>query len=90
MTGISLLANYITADIGGANRSIWLISTIGIAASTFALPVSQAADFWGRKWLLVALTVPGVVGAIICGRATSFGMLSMETFGGTLPLKSDC
>lgn len=36
--------------------------------------VSQAADYWGRKWFLVILTFCGFVGSIIVSRATSMGM----------------
>lgn len=37
--------------------------------------VSQAADYWGRKWFLVILTTFGVVGSIIVARGSSMGMV---------------
>jgi MFS family permease len=37
-------------------------------------PVSQAADYWGRKWFTVILTALGCVGSIVISRANSIGM----------------
>lgn len=36
--------------------------------------VTQAADYWGRRWFLVILTALGAVGSIIISRADSMGM----------------
>ena len=36
---------------------------------------SQAADCWGRRWILVGLTSTGVIGSVIVARATSMNML---------------
>ena len=36
--------------------------------------VSQAADYWGRKWFLVVCTLLGAVGSIIVARASSVNM----------------
>ena len=37
-------------------------------------PISQAADFWGRRWFIIVLTFFGVIGSIIIARATSMNM----------------
>jgi MFS family permease len=37
-------------------------------------PVSQAADYWGRRWFLIILTACGAVGCIIVARATTMPM----------------
>ena len=37
--------------------------------------VAQAADYWGRKWFLVSLSLAGGVGSLIVSRASSFGMV---------------
>lgn len=42
---------------------------------TLAPPVSQAADFWGRKWFLVGSTAFGFAGCIIVSRAQSMAMV---------------
>jgi MFS family permease len=36
--------------------------------------VSQAADYWGRKWFLVILTLFGGVGSVIVARASTMNM----------------
>lgn len=36
--------------------------------------VSQAADYWGRKWFLVILTFIGAIGSIVIARATTMNM----------------
>lgn len=38
-------------------------------------PISQAADYWGRKWFLVALCLVGGVGSLIVARASSMAMV---------------
>lgn len=37
--------------------------------------VSQAADYWGRKWFLVILTSLGAVGSLVVARASSISMI---------------
>ena len=57
--------------MGGSDQTVWLTSVIAITTVVLGPPVSQAADYWGRKWFLVILTSFGAVGAIIVSRATS-------------------
>ena len=38
-------------------------------------PISEAADYWGRKYLVIVLGLCGVVGCIIGSRANSIGMM---------------
>jgi hypothetical protein len=54
---------------------VWLTSVLGIMTVVLSPPVSQAADYWGRKWFLVGLTTMGCVGSIIVSRADSIGMV---------------
>lgn len=37
--------------------------------------ISQASDFWGRKWFLIVLTLLGAVGGAVVARASSMGMV---------------
>lgn len=37
--------------------------------------VSQASDYWGRKWFLIILTLIGAAGAIIVSRANTMNMV---------------
>lgn len=60
--------------MGESDKSIWLTSTIAIMTVVLSPIVSQAADYWGRRWFLIGLTACGVVGSIIVARATTMGM----------------
>lgn len=64
-----------TADIasvvGGADISSWMFTALTITFVVFAPPISQAADYWGRRWILIILCLFGFVGTLICSRATS-------------------
>lgn len=64
----------ITAVVGGSSSMIWLTSVLGILTVVLSPPVSQAADYWGRKWFLVGLSAIGCVGCIVVSRADSIGM----------------
>ena len=64
----------IIAAIGGSSESVWLTSTIAILTVVLSPIVSQAADYWGRRWFLILLTQCGVIGSIVVARANSIGM----------------
>lgn len=53
---------------------MWFLQCIGIFTVVVGPIVCQAADLWGRKWLLVSLTLSGGVGSIIISRASSMAM----------------
>jgi MFS family permease len=68
---------------GGANESSWMLASLTLAFVVFAPPVSQAADYWGRRWPLIILALLGCVGTIITSRASSMGMaITGEVFVG--------
>ncbi|KAK5051937.1 hypothetical protein LTR84_002740 [Exophiala bonariae] len=75
LAGSGLLASTITAVTGGATQSIWLTAALGISAAALGAPVSQASDFWGRKWFTVGFSALGFIGCLIVSRATNFGMV---------------
>lgn len=60
--------------VGGSSSMVWLTSVLGILTVVLSPPVSQAADYWGRKWFLVGLSAMGCVGCIVVSRANSIGM----------------
>lgn len=64
-------ASTIAQVVGGADISGWLFTSLTITFVVFAPPVSHAADYWGRRWLLIILAVAGMVGCIITSRAQS-------------------
>lgn len=61
----------IAAVVGGADISSWMLTALTITFVVLAPPISQAADYWGRRWLLIVLCLFGFVGTLICSRATS-------------------
>ncbi|KIH91218.1 siderophore iron transporter [Sporothrix brasiliensis 5110] len=74
VVGAGAQAQTVVQVVGGASNSVWLTSTIAILTSVLSPVVSQAADYWGRRWFLIVLTLCGVVGSIVVARANSVGM----------------
>jgi FtsH-binding integral membrane protein len=60
--------------VGGSADTIWLASSLTILTVVLCPPVSEAADYWGRRWFLIGLTLCGAIGCIIVARANSMSM----------------
>jgi MFS family permease len=58
----------------GSTDGVWLSTSITIITVVLGVPVSRAADLWGRRWFLIGLTFCGVIGSIIIARATSMNV----------------
>ncbi|KAK5047456.1 hypothetical protein LTR84_006552 [Exophiala bonariae] len=58
-------------ELGGEAQSIWLLQSGTIIIAVLSPAISEAADLWGRKWLLVGLSVLGVIGCVVTGSASS-------------------
>lgn len=58
----------------GSKDVVWFSAPITILTVVLGPIVSQAADYWGRKWFLVIFSLAGVVGSIIVARASSMSM----------------
>ncbi|KAL2206926.1 MFS general substrate transporter [Sarocladium strictum] len=71
IVGSGALTQDVAAAVGGASTSIWYTQVIAIFTVVLSIPVSQAADLWGRKVFLVSLTACGCVGAIVVSRAVN-------------------
>lgn len=71
---VSQQTNSIAITLKGTANSVWLSSPIAITTAILSPIVSQAADYWGRRWFLVFLTFLGAVGSITVARATSMNM----------------
>lgn len=74
IVGTGFLTNTITGAIGGADLGSWLTSVLTIILTALGPLVCQAADLWGRKWLVVVLNCAGCVGTIILARSNTIGM----------------
>jgi MFS family permease len=69
IVGSGSLARPIFAFLGHPSLAVWLSSSLNIGGAVLNPLLSQAADYWGRKWILVGTTASGMVGSIIVSRA---------------------
>ncbi|RYC80441.1 hypothetical protein BFJ63_vAg16677 [Fusarium oxysporum f. sp. narcissi] len=75
VVGSGALPRSINAAVGGNNNDgIWYTQTITILTAVVGIPVSQAADLWGRKVFVVFLTIFGFIGSIVIARANNTEM----------------
>lgn len=90
-----MLARDIAATTDEPSNANWYTIIIGLGAVTLQAPVSQAADYWGRKVFMTFFSAMGAVGCIIVSRAQSpastfagFTVLSLssgtQALGGTI------
>lgn len=61
--------------MGGSTKKAWLASVIAIGQAVLGPPLSQAADYWGRKWLLVVPICLGFVGDIVISRGNDMNTI---------------
>ncbi|ETS83366.1 hypothetical protein PFICI_05242 [Pestalotiopsis fici W106-1] len=75
LVGAGAQGHTIAAHFNDTTNIIWLTAPIGTLTVVLGPIVSQAADYWGRKWFLVVCTMFGAVGSTVIARATSMSML---------------
>lgn len=68
------VGTYMAEDIGDPGKAQWLPQTNTIITLAFVTPISQVADYWGRKGPLVIASIVTCVGSIIVSRATNMSM----------------
>ncbi|KAF1923174.1 putative siderophore iron transporter [Didymella exigua CBS 183.55] len=69
VVGAGSLGRDMATSLGSPTLSAWFPSSITILTLATILPVSQAADYWGRKNFILGATTLGLVGAIMVSRA---------------------
>lgn len=74
VVGSGLLARPMATYLGDMSKSGWFASCVTIVTLSTILPCSQAADYFGRKPIILISTVGGIVGSIIISRSNSIGM----------------
>ena len=67
--GAGALARDILAVVGGSTNGVWYTQVLTIITAVLSIPVSQAADLWGRKVFLVSLSALGAVGSVVVSRS---------------------
>ncbi|KAJ5390454.1 uncharacterized protein N7496_001522 [Penicillium cataractarum] len=75
VVGSGVLANQTTAYLGDSSKAGWLSMPLTIFTLAFSPLLSQAADYWGRKWIIVTTAVGGLTGSIIISRAQTVNAL---------------
>ncbi|KAH6854698.1 major facilitator superfamily domain-containing protein [Chaetomium sp. MPI-CAGE-AT-0009] len=91
LVGAGVQGQTIGAHFNDTSKVVWFASAIAIFTVVLGPIVSQAADYWGRKWFLVTLTLAGAVGSVVISRASSLNMVIagfclIGTAFGTQPL----
>ncbi|KAK4140053.1 putative siderophore iron transporter protein [Dichotomopilus funicola] len=74
LVGAGVQGQTIGAHFNDSSQVVWFPGSIAILTVVLSPIVSRAADYWGRKWLLVAPTLIGAVGSAVIARATSINM----------------
>ncbi|KAJ6437285.1 siderophore iron transporter [Purpureocillium lavendulum] len=64
----------IAGHFNESGKVSWLTAPITILTVVMCPVVSQACDYFGRKWFLTLLTFLGAVGCVIVSRATTMNM----------------
>ncbi|WAO91432.1 MFS domain-containing protein [Fusarium falciforme] len=67
--GSGFLAQPIAQLLGGASQTMWFNQSINLLGIAICLPVSQMADYWGRRWVLIVLLTIGFAGTMVVARA---------------------
>ncbi|OHF03927.1 hypothetical protein CORC01_00789 [Colletotrichum orchidophilum] len=70
LVGAGAQGQTIAGHFNATDKTSWFSATITIMTVVLGPIVSQAADYWGRKWFLVVPTLFGAVGSIIVARAS--------------------
>ncbi|KAL2795242.1 major facilitator superfamily domain-containing protein [Aspergillus keveii] len=91
LIGSGAFARDITNVVGGTDKATWFAQIIVIVTAALGPPISQAANYWGRKWFMVVGGGFGFAGSIIISRATTItaalvGQVIMSLSLGTQPL----
>lgn len=74
LVGSGVLSHSVAAVLHGEDKVAWITGVLTFHPVILGPVVCKAADFWGRKWLMVVTLLMGTVGCIITSRATSMGM----------------
>ncbi|KAB5517003.1 major facilitator superfamily domain-containing protein [Coniochaeta sp. 2T2.1] len=75
LVGAGSQGQVIAGIFGRTQDASWITAVIAIMTVVLGPIVSQASDYWGRKWFLIVLTLVGAAGAVIVSRAHSMSMI---------------
>jgi len=74
-TAVGTAMPTVVADLGGVSRYSWVFSAYLLAATTTVPMYGKLADLFGRRLIFTIAIALFILGAILCGVATSFNQL---------------
>ncbi|KAL2696062.1 hypothetical protein AAEP93_003362 [Penicillium crustosum] len=69
LVGSGMLAMQTTEYLGDNSKSAWLSTIVTIFTLSLNPMLSQAADYWGRKWIVIITSLCGLGGALCISRS---------------------
>lgn len=75
LVGSGILGPAITSVVGGRDKIVWITAAITFHSIVGAPAMCKAADYYGRKWMIILPLFAGTVGCIIVARANSIGVV---------------
>ncbi|KAF4626340.1 hypothetical protein G7Y89_g11820 [Cudoniella acicularis] len=75
LVGAGAQGQFIASQFNSPEDSIWITAPLTILTVVLGPIVSQASDYWGRRWFLIIPSLFGAVGCIVVARASSMGMV---------------
>lgn len=75
VVGSGLLSQQTSAYLGNASVAAWNSEILTIFTLALSLPLSQAADYWGRRWMITIPSLLAIAGFLIVSRAHNIATL---------------
>lgn len=71
-------------DVHASENDVsWILTLLGVAGPILGIPMMFVVNFFGRKWLMVAMTLPALISWLIMIFATTAGeLMAARTIGG--------
>jgi len=91
-TAVGTAMPTVVAELGGVSRYSWVFSAYLLAATTTVPMYGKLADLFGRRLIFTIAIALFLLGAILCGTATSFNQLILYRAlqglgaGGVMPI----
>jgi MFS family permease len=71
LVGSGVLSQPMMTLFGDTSKAFWCSGILNICIVALNPPLAQAADYWGRKWILVVCSACGFIGLMMVSRANT-------------------